>query len=139
MSWKTVEINDLKTVLSAPEWAALTKDSDITEAVEACLADTVAACRDLLRVRNTVGPEGQLPDAARRFCLYIARCDVLERWPKVGLLTDPRLKDKDRAYDYFAKAIVKYPENDGVDTPTTPRPAWRANRPRYNRHQEDGA
>ncbi|MDR2429582.1 MAG: hypothetical protein LBD14_01545 [Puniceicoccales bacterium] len=139
MAWQTVTLADLKKMFSVPEWDALTKTDGQTAEVEGILHDTVAACRDMLRARNTIGPSGQLPDAARRFALLIARCDVLERWPKAGLLTEPRLKDKDTAYAYFAKATVTFPESDQVDTPAIPRPTIRATGARYNRHQEDGA
>ena len=132
MSWKPIQVEDLKTVLSAPEWAALNKDADIATDVAACLADTVAACRAMLRVTNPVGPEGQLPDAARRMCLYIARCDVLERWPKTGLLTEPRLKDKDRAYEYFKTAVVTYPESDDADAPNPESSGGWGSQPKLN-------
>lgn len=101
---------------------------------------SVAAC-----TRNSVGPDGTIPDELEDALLAILRYKLLTRFPEIGLISQDRRQEyedalsllKDTARCDFA---VEQPVNPvAEDTNNTPLPAISSRNRRFTRETQDGA
>lgn len=149
MAWKTLTEADIADgvngpVLNAARTAALkvaqpdplpTELARVTREVRG----RVAACS-----KNTLGPDGMIPDEAETSAIDIVVYRLCKRLGS-ALLKPEIVEAKKMADDFLAdmavcKVAIQQPDVPSVEVTAAPAsPKWKARRPQFSRRQQDGA